>query len=124
MKEFFEVFETSMQSMLDAGKKLAELNLRTFDLAVQHQAELAGIYMDANVKGLEMAGKSKGFQDLMAGQAGLLRECGERCMESSRKAMNLVSESRSQYGELVEENMKLAQAQIARMSSVTLQAAA
>lgn len=123
MKELFEVFESSMQSMLDSSKKLAELNLRSFDMAMQHQANLVGIYMDHGIKGLELAGKSKGFQDLLAGQAGLLRECGESCMESGRKAVELATETRNQYGALAEENIKLVQAQITRVTSVTMKAA-
>jgi hypothetical protein len=124
MKELFEVFESSMQSMLEAGKKLTDLNLRTIDMAMQQQADLAGIYLDHSLKGLELAGKSKGFQDLLTGQAGLMRECGERCMESARKAVELATESRNQYGVLAEENVKLMQSQMARISSVTLKAAA
>ena len=124
MKEMFEMFEKSTQVIMDSVRKMNELNLRTLDRVMQQQSELAGIYMDASTKGLELVGKAKGFQDLMAGQASLVRECSERSMETVRRGMNLANESRTEYGAMVEENMKVAQEQLARASTAGLKVAA
>ena len=123
MKEMFEMFEKSTQFALETARKMNELNLRSLDKVMQQQSELAGIYMDVSAKGLELAGKAKGFQDLISGQASLMRECGERYMETARKAMSQANESRGEYGALVEENMKSAQEHIARVSSATFKVA-
>lgn len=117
-KQMIEMFEKSTETALESARKIGELNQRTFDKMFQQQAELAAFFMDASARGLELMTKAKGYQDLMAGQTALLRECGERGITAVRAGMTFATESSAEYGNLAEEGFKVAQEQMAQASSL------
>ena len=123
-KEVIEIIEKSNEAVLEAVRKIAELNMRTFDKMFQQQAELAAFYMDAGARGMELVTKAKGYQDLMAGQTALAREMGERGMAAIRTGMTDAYATSSEYGNLVQEGVKLAQQQAAQASSAAMKVAA
>lgn len=117
-KEIIELIEKSTETALESARKIGELNQRTFEKMFQQQADLAAFYMDASTRGLELITKAKGYQDLMAGQTALLRECGERYMNAVREGMAFANESGTEYGAMFQEGVKLAQEQAARATSM------
>ena len=123
-KQVSEIIEKSNETVLEAVRKIAELNMRTFDKMFQQQAELAAFYMDASARGMEMITKAKGYQDLMAGQTALSRELGERSMAAVRTGMTDVYATSNEYGNLFQEGVKLAQEQVAQASSAAMKVAA
>jgi len=123
-KEINEIIEKSNETVLDAARKLAELNMRTFDKLFTQQAELASFYMDAGARGMELITKAKGYQDLMAGQTALVRELGERNMAAVRSGMSDAYAASNEYGSLFQEGIKLAQEQVAEVSGAAMKAAA
>ena len=116
-KEIIDIIEKSNESVLEAVRKIAELNMRTFDKMFQQQAELAAFYMDASARGMEMVTKAKGYQDLMAGQTALARELGERSIAAVRTGMTDAYATTNEYGNMVQEGVKLAQEQAAKATS-------
>ena len=116
-KEILSLIEQSTESALDAARKVGALNQRTFDKLFQQQADLAAFYMDASARSMEMLTKAKGFQDLMAGQMSLMRECGERCVSASREGIAFATEAAGEYNALAQEGMKQAQEQMAKAVS-------
>ncbi len=86
-KEIIELIEQSTETAMESARRIGELNQRTFEKMFQYQADLAAFYMDASARGLELITKAKGYQDLMAGQTALLRECGERNMAALREGI-------------------------------------
>ncbi len=122
-KEIIEIIEKSNESVLEAVRKIAELNMRTFDKMFQQQAELAAFYMDASARGLEMVTKAKGYQDLMAGQTSLARELGERSVAAVRTGMTDAYATTNEYSNLVQEGVKLAQEQAAKATGAMKAAA-
>lgn len=121
-KHMIEMFEKSTETALESARKVGALNQRTFDKLVQQQAELAAFFMDAGARSLELMTQAKGYQDLMAGQTALLRECGERGISAVRSGVEFANASSAEYGNLAQENIKLAQEQMTQAAS--LQAAA
>ncbi|HPO59501.1 MAG TPA: phasin family protein [Anaerolineaceae bacterium] len=117
-KEMIELIEKTTETAMESARKIGELNQRTFEKLFQHQADLAAFYMDASARGLELMTKAKGYQDLIAGQTTLLRECGERNMSALRDSMAFANESSTEYGTMLQEGVKLAQEQAARASSM------
>lgn len=122
-KEIIELIEKSTETAMESARKIGELNQRTFEKLFQQQADLAGFYMDASARGLELMAKAKGYQDLIAGQTSLMRECGERNMAALREGMAFATESSNEYGAMVQEGVKMAQEQAARASSMVKVAA-
>lgn len=121
-KQMIEMFEKSTETALESARKVGALNQRTFDQLVQQQAELAAFFMDAGARSLALMTQAKGYQDLMAGQTALLRECGERGISAVRSGVEFANASSAEYGNLAQENIKLAQEQMTQAAS--LQAAA
>lgn len=117
-KEMIELIEKTTETAMESARKIGELNQRTFEKLFQHQADLAAFYMDASARGLELMTKAKGYQDLIAGQTTLLRECGERNMSALRDSMAFANESSTEYGAMLQEGVKLAQEQAARATSI------
>lgn len=117
-KEMIELIEKTTETAMESARKIGELNQRTFEKLFQHQADLAAFYMDASARGLELMTKAKGYQDLIAGQTTLLRECGERNMSALRDSMAFANESSTEYGAMLQEGVKLAQEQAARATSM------
>jgi predicted RNA-binding Zn ribbon-like protein len=107
---------------MESARKIGELNQRTFDKMFQQQAELAAFFMDASARGLEMITKAKGYQDLMAGQTALLRECGERGITAVRSGVTFATESSAEYSNMAQESFKVAQEQMAQVSSLKVAA--
>jgi len=122
-KEVIEIIEKSNETVLEAVRKIAELNMRTFDKMFQQQSEMAAFYMDASARGMELMTKAKGYQDLMAGQTTLARELGERNMAAVRTGMTDVYATSSEYSNLIQEGIKLAQEQVTQVSGAALKAA-
>ena len=123
-KAIVEIVEKSNESVMEAARKFAELNLRTFDKMFQQQADLAAFYMDAGTRGLELVTKAKGYQELMAGQTALAREMGERSLAAVRTGMTDVYATSSEYSSLFQEGIKLASEQAAQASSAAMKVAA
>jgi hypothetical protein len=117
-KQMIEMFEKSTETTLESARKIGELNQRTFDKLFQQQAELAAFFMDAGARSLELMTKSKGYQDLLAGQTALLRECGERGIAAVRTGVSFATESSAEYGSLAEEGFKVAQEQMTKATSL------
>lgn len=116
-KEVIEMFEKSAETTMEAARKMGELNMRTFDKLFQAQADLAAFYMDASARSVEMLTKAKGYQDLMAGQVALARECGERCINAVREGVTFANETATEYNTLTQDGIKLAQDQMAQAVS-------
>lgn len=123
-KDVIEIIEKSNESVLEAIRKITELNMRTFDKMFQQQAELAAYYMDASSRGMELITKAKGYQDLMAGQTALAREIGERNLSVVRNSVTDVYATGNEYSALIQEGVKLAKEQVAQASDVAMKAAA
>ena len=123
-KDVIEIIEKSNESVLEAIRKITELNMRTFDKMFQQQAELAAYYMDASSRGMELITKAKGYQDLMAGQTALAREIGERNLSVVRNGMTDLQATGTEYGNLIQDGVKLAKEQATQASEVAMKAAA
>lgn len=117
-KEMIEMIEKSAETAMESARKFGELNQRTFEKLFQYQADLAAFYMDASARGLELITKAKGYQDLIAGQTALMRECGEKNIAAVREGMAFANASTTEYGAMIQEGVKLAKEQAASAASM------
>jgi len=124
MKDMIEMIEQSTETAMESARKVAELNLRTFDKYFQQQTELAAFYMEIGTRGLEMMAKAKGYQDWLAGQTALLRECNERGLDALRQGYAMANEAGAAYGDLAQAGIQQARQQAAQASSKSMKAAA
>lgn len=123
-KDVIEMFEKTTATVMEASRKVGELNLRTLDKLFQQQADFAAFYMDASARSMELFTKAKGYQDLMAGQIAIMRECGERCLTAVRDSMAFANETVTEYSTMTQDGIKQAQEQMAEATSLNIKAAA
>ncbi|MBI5329368.1 MAG: phasin family protein [Betaproteobacteria bacterium] len=123
-KDVIEMFEQSAETAMEAARKVGDLNMRAFDKLFQQQADLAAFYMDATTRSMELVTKAKGYQDLMAGQMALVRECGERCISTVRQTVAFASETATEYTTLAQDGIKVAQDQMTQAAGMAMKAAA
>jgi hypothetical protein len=121
-KQMIEMMEKNTAVAMESARKIGELNQRNFDKLFQQQADLAAFFMDAGARGLELMTKAKGYQDLLAGQTALMRECGERGINAVRESIDLAKEVSTEYGTLAQEGFSIAKQQMEEVSSLKVAA--
>lgn len=122
-KEIIELFEKSNETVMESARRFAELNMRTFDKLFQQQVELTSFYMDASARSMELITKARGYQDLIAGQTALARECGERGIAAVRTGMTEIQSITGEYGSLVQDGMNVAKKQMTEATDMAMKAA-
>jgi len=104
MKKWFEL----NQDMMVAGQKLFDINSNLAMNLAQQQIELYGIYVDSSSKQVQSFGKAKGMQDAMSSQTELFDEFKKKFVNNLRVTVEMLVESRSQFAEWAESNVKQA----------------
>lgn len=92
---------------MESARKLTELNLGLMDRIGRQQLEWTGHCLDTGVRGLELMAQAKAYDDLAAGQAGLMREWGERQLETLRQTLSLTQGASGEYHALAQEGWQL-----------------
>lgn len=87
-------------------RKLAELNLATWDKLVAKQMELMTMCLDAGNKQYEAMQGAKRPDEVMGNQMAMARECGEKMMAKNREMVDLLVSTRDEYQGWVEESVK------------------
>ena len=122
-KEIVTLIEQSTETAMASARKIGELNQRTFEKLFQQQADLAAFYMDASARGLELMSKAKGYQELIAGQTALMRECGERNMAALRDGVAFANASGKEYEVMFQEGVQQAKDQATQVAGLVKTAA-
>lgn len=123
-KEMIDLFNKNTEAVMEAAKKLGELNMRTLDRVIAQQNEIIGLYMDFAGRSMDLMAHAKGMQELANGQVELGRELSERGVEVLRKSAELANETGNEYGAMVQEGVKAAQEQLTKASATAFKAAA
>ncbi|MDD3518403.1 MAG: phasin family protein [Chromatiales bacterium] len=104
----FNIFNEMNQNGLDTLRKIGEINARVGERLFQQQTELANAWIETTGKGMELMGRSKGYQDLMAGQAKLAQEYGQECLKGYRSSAEVLTEARDALTKVLEEGAQTA----------------
>jgi hypothetical protein len=91
---------------LDATKRLGEINQRVGQRVLEQQLGLANAWVETGTRSLELLGKAKGYQDLVAGEAELVQAYGKQCLDTYRETLDILNEARDEVSGLVEEGVK------------------
>jgi hypothetical protein len=111
------------QTSMDNMRRLAEINLRASERMLEEQVALADVALDTSVKGMELFGKAKGYQELANGQAELARAYGQRVMESYKTGAEVMTEAREALTSMLDEGVKEASASMKKASAAVKKAA-
>jgi phasin family protein len=106
VNETYEMMLATFNDTYANMRKLAELNLVTWDKLVAKQMELMTLCLDAGTRQYETVKDVKGPDELLGNQVAMARECGEKLMEKNREMVDLLVSTREDYQGWVEESVK------------------
>jgi phasin family protein len=105
MNENIEMMTKAANTGYANLRRLAELNLSTWDRMVAKQMEMMSLCVDAGSRQYEVASDAKGMEELMGRQTEMARECGEKLIAKNREMLDLLATTRDEYQGWVEDSM-------------------
>ncbi|WP_006788003.1 phasin family protein [Thiorhodospira sibirica] len=106
--QLIETYNKMAQESFDAMRKLSEINMRTGEHLFKHQLDLGNAWVETGVKGVELMGKAKGYQEMMSGQTKLAQEYAQKCLDTYRTAAEVLTGAREEISKVLDEQTKLA----------------
>jgi len=105
-KDIIEQLNESGSKTFEALKDLATINTKLAEKLTSQQLELMSVYMEAGVKEMNLVSTSKGYKDLLAGQAALATELNEKALAYARNLTSLFSEAKDEISAWVEKGIE------------------
>ena len=105
-------------------RKLAEINLNTWDQLVSKQMEVMKSCFETTAKQAEMGKDTKRADELLSKQADLARELGEQLVEGNQQVMSILNKTREEYQAWVEASAAQAKSQMEQTAPVKTKKAA
>jgi phasin family protein len=115
--ETYEMMVSTANDTFANLRKLAELNLATWDKLVSKQMELMTLCLDASSKQYAAVKDVKGPDELLGNQVAMARECGEKLMEKNREMVDLLVSTREEYQGWVEDSVKQVKDQFTKVGT-------
>jgi hypothetical protein len=91
---------------------LSELNMRVFERLIARQMDAANLCMEHGVRVMKLVTESKGYNELVKGQAEAAKELSERLLTESKTNASLAGEVRDDYRVWFEKNLADASADL------------
>jgi Phasin protein len=104
--ETIEQWGKFSQSALDSLKELAAINTKLMERLAEQQFELAGVALEAGLKGSNLAVAAPAYKEYVSGQSALAGEYGEKVLGIVRKTTGVMTEARDQYSAWTEGRWK------------------
>jgi phasin family protein len=114
VNETYEMMIAAANDTYANMRKLAELNLATWDKLVAKQMEMMTLCLDASSKQYDAVKNVKGPDELVGNQVAMARECGEKLMEKNREMVDLLVSTREDYQGWVEESVQQVKDQLTK----------
>lgn len=105
-------------------KELGEINGKTFEKLTEQQLGLVTSCVDVAIKQTSLISDSKGYKDLLSGQAKLLTEYSEKVLEAFRKTADILTESKDDITAWVEKTVETSTAPLKKSVPPAKKAAA
>jgi phasin family protein len=105
-KEFFEMVNQYNENMLASAKRLAEINMRTFEQMANKQAEIMNDCLESSAKQYEVLTTAKDYKDAVKAQSELVKGCNDKFMANMRDTAEMMTSVREELTGLVEETVK------------------
>ena len=116
-KEIFNTFNEMGQAAYEAARRMGEVNLRASEKLLEQQFALTSALLETGTKNLELMSQARTPQEVLNGQVQLAKACGEQWLSSCCGTVEILSEARDSAGELIEENVKAAAANVKKAAT-------
>ena len=105
-------------------RKLAEINLNSWDQLVNKQMEVMKSCFETSAKQTEMGKDTKRVDELFSKQAELARELGEQMVEGNQQVMDILNKTGEEYQAWIEAGAAQAKSQMEQATPVKTKKAA
>jgi len=106
--EILQQWAEMNKNFMESLKQLGEINTSMMGKLTERQMAAANAYVEGVSKQMETIGDVKNPQDVVALQAKLAKEFGEKMMENARQTMDVLTQTRSDLAAWVEKGMEAA----------------
>ncbi len=104
--EILEMVNEFNENMYASAKRLAEINMRTFETMATKQAAILNDCLESSAKQYEVLSTAKDYKDALAAQSELVKGCNEKFMGNVRETTEMMTSVRDELTGLVEEAVK------------------
>lgn len=105
-KELLEMVNEFNENVFASAKRLGDLNMRTFELFANKQAEIINSCLESSAKQYEVLTTAKDYKEAMAAQSALLKGCNEKFLANMRDTADMMTSVREELSGLVEDAVK------------------
>jgi phasin family protein len=124
LNETFDLMSKSTNQSLTNLRKLAEINLNTWDQLVATQMAVMSQCFEATSKQAELMKSVKPVDEMIGQQSELARDLGEKLVEHNKEVVEILSKTSNEYQALAEASVEQARSQLDDVAEVAKQAAA
>lgn len=112
MNESIELMNKTASEGYANVNRLAEINMNAWQQLVAGKMAVMNIVMDTAGKQADLLKNVKGVDELVEKQTGLARDLGEQLLESNKKVVEILSNTRDEYLEIAETSAGQARSQL------------
>lgn len=93
------------KSVYETLEQFNEANAQTWEKLVNAQLDLVGVVYDGSAKQLKLWGDAKDYREVLAGQAKLTEEYGNKVVQNARQTLAVLAGARDAYTAWVEQGV-------------------
>jgi hypothetical protein len=124
MNETFELANKSTSEGFANLNKLAEINMNAWQQLAAGEMAVMNLFFETAGKQSELLKDVKRVDDLMGKQTELARNLGEQLLESNKKVVEILSNTRDEYQHIAEASSEQARSQLNEAAEVVKHAQA
>lgn len=113
-KDLFEQWNTFGKTAYDSFKQLADINTSVFEKLSEQQLEALNVYLETGAKQVSLFSESKGYQDLLSGEAALANEANEKLLSVARNVTGILNDSKNEFTSWFEKGIESAVAPVVK----------
>lgn len=118
LNETFELLTKSTDEGYANLRKLAEINMNTWEQLVAKQMAVMNLCFENTSKQAELLQETKRVDELVAQQSELARDLSEKLAESNKEVVAILNQTREEYQELAESSVEQAKARMSEAAEV------
>jgi len=122
LNETFELLTKSTDEGYANLRKLAEINMNTWEQLVAKQMAVMNLCFENTSKQAELLKEAKRVDELVAKQTELARELSEKLAESNKEVIEVLNKTRDEYQGLAESSVEQAKSRLMEAAEVAKQA--
>jgi hypothetical protein len=124
MQEYIEQWTSLNNAAIASLKELGEINSKAIEKFTEQQLGIMGTFFDLGVKQVNLLNETKGYKEMLSGQAKLVAEYNDKVLETIRKSTGIVAESKDELTAWVEKGVESTISPIKKAAAAPLKKAA